>query len=301
MSAKHLRCPWGPATCLLMLCCLVSGCASPVPEPPPEAGTPAERPVVTPPSESGAVAALEASPRQGEWVEVELPGSAEPMMAWVVRPESGEAEAAPAPVVLVVHEIFGLTDWVRAVADRLAEDGFVAVAPDLLSGLGPDGGGTASVPSRDGAVRLIRTLDPDDVVARLSAVRAFASTLGGTTGAVATLGFCWGGSASFAYALADPELDAAVVFYGSSPEATEDYQRVAAPVLGLYGGDDERVNATVAEAEREMAQYGKHFETATFAGAGHGFLRAQEDRQGANRVASEQAWRRAVEFLRQHL
>jgi len=300
MSAKHLRCPLGPVICLLMLCCLVSGCASPVPEVPPEATTPAERPIVTPPSESGAGAALEASPRHGEWVEVELPGSAEPMMAWVVRPEY-EAGAAPAPVVLVVHEIFGLTDWVRAVADRLAEDGFVAVAPDLLSGLGPDGGGTASVPSRDGAVRLIRTLDPDDVVARLSAVRAFASTLGGTTGAVATLGFCWGGSASFAYALADPELDAAVVFYGSSPEATEDYQRVAAPVLGLYGGDDERVNATVAEAEREMAQYGKHFETATFTGAGHGFMRAQEDRQGANRVASEQAWRRAVEFLRQHL
>ena len=299
MSAKHRRGPFGFAVCLLMLCCLVSGCASPAPEVPPEAGTPAERPIVTPPSESGAVAALEASPRQGEWVEVELPGSAEPMMAWVVRPDSAEAEAAP--VVLVVHEIFGLTDWVRAVADRLAEDGFVAVAPDLLSGLGPDGGGTASVPSRDGAVRLIRTLDPDDVVARLSAVRAFASTLGGTTGAVATLGFCWGGSASFAYALADPELDAAVVFYGSSPEATEDYQRVAAPVLGLYGGDDERVNATVAEAEREMAQYGKHFETATFTGAGHGFMRAQEDRQGANRVASEQAWRRAVEFLRQHL
>jgi carboxymethylenebutenolidase len=236
-------------------------------------------------------------------VEVNLPGSAQPMMAWVVRPAARDvdAEAEAAPVVLVVHEIFGLTDWVRAVADQLAEDGFVAVAPDLLSGLGPEGGGTASVPSRDGVVRLIRALDSTDVVARLSAVRAFASTLGETTGTVATLGFCWGGSASFAYALADPELDAAVVFYGSSPEATEDYQRVAAPVLGLYGGDDERVNATVAEAEREMAQYGKHFETATFAGAGHGFLRAQEDRQGANRVASEQAWRRAVGFLRQHL
>jgi len=297
MSAKLRGCPLGPAVCLLMLCCLVSGCASPVPEVPPDARTPAERPISTPPSESGAVAALEASPRQGEWVEVDLPGSVDPIMAWVVRPDSNQA----APVVLVVHEIFGLTDWVRAVADRLADNGFVAVAPDLLSGLGPDGGGTAAVPSRDGVVRLIRAIDTDDVVARLSAVRAFASTLGETTGTVATLGFCWGGSASFAYALADPELDAAVVFYGSSPEATEDYQRVAAPVLGLYGGDDERVNATVAEAEREMAQYGKHFETATFAGAGHGFLRAQEDRQGANRVASEQAWRRAVEFLRQHL
>ncbi len=252
---------------------------------------------VPPSSEAGAAAALSNSPRAGTWVDVELPGSDTPVATWIVRPEA----SADAPVVLVIHELFGMTDWVRAVADRLAEIGFVAVAPDLLSGLGPNGGGTASVASRDEVVRLIRTLQPADVMARLAAVRAYASTLQATTGAIAALGFCWGGSTSFAYAVTEPQLRAAVVFYGSSPEETADYRRIRAPVLGLYGGDDERVNVTIPIAAREMARYGKHFETEMFDGAGHGFLRVQEERDGANRAASEHAWRRAVEFLQRHL
>jgi carboxymethylenebutenolidase len=301
MSVMHRRRLFLPLRRLLLVLCLLSACAGPVSEVAPEEQVPAERPIVAPPSESGAAAALATSPRLGEWVEVDVPGADGPIAAWVVRPDTDGAEAVDAPVVLVVHEIFGLTDWVRAVADRLAESGFVAVAPDLLSGLGPDGGGTAAVPSRDEVVRLIRTLDPDEVIERLAAVRAFASTLPETTGTVATLGFCWGGSASFAHALADSELEAAVVFYGSSPAETADYERLSTPVLGLYGSDDERVNATIAVAEREMARYGKQYDAAMFAGAGHGFLRAQEEREGANRAASEQAWRQAVEFLRRYL
>lgn len=285
----------------LLLLGWLTACAGPVSEVPPGEPLPAERPILPPPSESGAAAALATSPRAGEWVKVDVPGADGQMAAWVVRPDTDDTATVAAPVVLVVHEIFGLTDWVRAVADRLAESGFVAVAPDLLSGLGPDGGGTAAVASRDEVVRLIRTLDPDEVVERLAAVRAFASTLPDTTGTVATLGFCWGGSASFAHALVDSELEAAVVFYGSSPEETADYHLLSTPVLGLYGSDDERVNATIAVAEREMARYGKQFHTAMFAGAGHGFLRAQEEREGANRIASEQAWRQAVEFLRRYL
>ena len=253
---------------------------------------------ITPPSsEAGAAEALSISPRSGAWVDVEMPGSDTPVATWVVRPEG----PADAPVVLVIHELFGMTDWVRAVADRLAENGFVAVAPDLLSGLGPEGGGTASVASRDEVVRLIRALQPADVIARLDAVRTYASTLRATTGAVAALGFCWGGSTSFAYAVTEPQLRAAVVFYGSSPEETADYRRIRAPVLGLYGGDDERVNVTIPIAAREMARNGKHFETEVFDGAGHGFLRIQEERGGANREASEHAWRRAVTFLQRHL
>ncbi len=297
MSARHR---WRVGR-LVLVSWLFSGCVGPVPGVPAAEQTRPRHPITAPPSEAGAAAALAASPRRGEWVEVDRPGSDAPVIAWVVRPESDAREPVDAPVVLVIHEIFGLTDWVRAVADRLAENGFVAVAPDLLSGLGPDGGGTAAVPSRDEVVRLIRALDPDDVNDRLAAVRAYASTLGETTGAVATLGFCWGGSASFAYALADAKLGAAVVFYGSSPVETADYQRLATPVLGLYGGDDERVNATISVAERETARYGKQYDTEIFEGAGHGFLRAQEGRHGANRAASDQAWREAVEFLRLHL
>ena len=154
--------------------------------------------------------------------------------------------------------------------------------------------------SRDQVVRLIRSLEPADAIARLDAVRDHAVTLPATTGRIAALGFCWGGSTSFAYAVTQPHLQATVVYYGSSPVETADYHLVGAPVLGLYGGDDERVNATIPTAEREMARYGKHFETEIFAGAGHGFLRAQEGRHGANREASVRAWRRTIEFLRRY-
>ena len=285
---------WRDAGAVALLV-LAAGCAGPAVD------TSLETEVTTPitdppPSEAGAAAALAASPRHGEWVDVELAGSDRPIATWIVRPESADA----APVVLVIHEIFGLTDWVRAVADRLAENGFVAVVPDLLSGLGPDGGGTASVASRDQVVRLIRSLEPADAVDRLDAVRAHVATLSATTGEIAALGFCWGGSTSFAYAVTQPDLQAAVVYYGSSPVETADYHLVGAPVLGLYGGDDERVNATIPTARQEMARYGKSFDMEIFAGAGHGFLRAQEGRDGANRQASLRAWRRTIEFLRRH-
>jgi carboxymethylenebutenolidase len=276
---------------------LAAGCAGSAGDTPVETATEIAIGVIDPPpSEADAADALAASPRRGEWVDIELAGSEWPITTWIVRPDG----SADAPVVLVLHEIFGLTDWVRAVADRLAQNGFVAVVPDLLSGLGPDGGGTASVASRDQVVRLIRSLDPADSIARLDAVRDYAVTLPSTTGRIAAIGFCWGGSASFAYAATQPLLQAAVVYYGSSPVETADYHLVGAPVLGLYGGDDERVNATIPIAEREMARYGKQFETEIFAGAGHGFLRAQEGRQGANREASVRAWRRTIEFLRQY-
>jgi carboxymethylenebutenolidase len=279
-------------------CLLVGTCAGPGTDTPGEPGRELVQSITDlPPSEAGAAEALATSPRGGEWVELELKGSERPLATWIVRPEGSR----DAPVVLVIHEIFGLTDWVRAVADRLAENGFVAVVPDLLSGLGPDGGGTESVTSRDEVVRLIRALDPADVIARLDAVREHASGLARTTGQVAVVGFCWGGSTGFAYAVAEPRLEAAVIYYGSSPGDTADYHLVGAPVLGLYGGDDERVNATIAVAEREMARFGRRYETQVFAGAGHGFLRAQEARDGANRLASEQAWRRTIEFLRRHL
>ncbi len=277
---------------------LTVGCSGPAADTPVTTRTDLSVTVTDPPPpEASAAAALAASPRHNEWVDVALAGSEQPIATWIVRPEG----SFDAPTVIVIHEIFGLTDWVRAVADRLAENGFIAVAPDLLSGLGPDGGGTDSVASRDEVVRLIRRLEPSDAIARLDAVRAFAITLPGTTSGVAALGFCWGGSTGFAYAVTQPQLQAAVVYYGSSPVETADYHLIRAPVLGLYGEDDERVTATIPTAEREMARYGKHYEMEIFTGAGHGFLRAQEGRAGANRAASERAWRRTIEFLRQHL
>lgn len=259
----------------------------------PAAAAPARRDPNLPPSEPQAKAALETSPRHGEYVDIKpASGGGAPIRTWVVYPERKDK----APVVIVIHEIYGLSDWIRGVADQLAREGFIAVAPDLISGLGPNGGGTESVSSRDDVVGLVRGLTPEQATARLDAVRAYATKLPAASGKVATLGFCWGGARSFAYAM-QPGLDAAVVFYGTSPEAA-DLAKVKAPVLGLYGADDARVNATIPPAEEKL---GKRYEANLYDGAGHGFLRAQGDRDGANLKATQQAWPRTLEFLRQHL
>lgn len=249
-----------------------------------------------PPSEQQAKAALEKSPRHGEWVDIKLPSGGTPIRTWIVYPERKEK----AGVVIVIHEIYGVSDWIRGVTDQLARDGFIAVAPDLISGFGPNGGGTDSVASRDDVVKLVRGITPEVATARLDAVRDWAVKLPAANGKSATLGFCWGGARSFSFAAAQPALNAAVVFYGSSPETAE-LASIKAPVLGLYGSDDARVNATIPPAEAEMKKLGKSYEPNIYEGAGHGFLRAQEDREGANLRATQKAWPRVIEFLRKHL
>ncbi len=244
-----------------------------------------------PASNDEAKARLDSSPRHGEWVKYAA-GPGDSIKAWVVYPERSDR----APVVVVIHEIFGLTDWIRGVADQLAAAGFIAIAPDLLSGKGPGGGGTESV-DRQGAVQLIRALDRFEVKQRLDAAAEYAMALPAAVPAFATIGFCWGGSTSFRYATEQPKLSAAVVYYGSSPD-TEALAQVAAPVLGLYGGDDARVNATIEPAKVEMDWLGKRYEYEIYEGAGHGFLRQQGGRDDANMQATEQAWPRTVAFLK---
>jgi carboxymethylenebutenolidase len=249
-----------------------------------------------PPDADGAKAALERSPRHGEWVDVKAKEGAA-LRTWIVYPERKDR----APVVIVIHEIFGASDWIRAVADRLAAGGFIAVAPDLVSGKGPGGGGTDSVPSSDDVVKLVRALSDEESIERLHAVRDWALKRPAASGKSATLGFCWGGARSFAYAVAQPSLDAAVVYYGSAPSDVQDLGRIKAPVLGLYGGDDARVNTTIPPAEAELKRLGKSFETHIYGGAGHGFLRQQQGRDGANLKATQEAWPLTIAFLRDHL
>lgn len=249
-----------------------------------------------PPGESGAKAALERSPRHHEWTDIAVPGKTGKMSAFVVYPERKDK----APVVIVIHEIYGLTDWIRAVADRLAADGFIAIAPDLLSGKGPGGGGTDKFGSRDDVVKAVRELAAAEVVAMLDAASRYGRSLPAATDKFATVGFCWGGGQSFRYATAQPDLDATVVYYGTSPEA-DTLGKVRAPVLGLYGGDDARVNATVAPAAARMRELGKTFVAHTYPGAGHGFLRAQDERGGANLAAARKAWPATIDHLRKYL
>jgi carboxymethylenebutenolidase len=242
----------------------------------------------------GAMAALAASPRHGEWIDVRM-GEGPAVRSWVVYPE----RSGRAPVVIVIHEIFGLTDWIRAVADSLAAEGFIAIAPDLLSGKGPEGGGTESF-AGDAARAAIRSLDAAEVTARLDAVRAHALALPAAAPASGCIGFCWGGSTTFAYATAQPGLGAAVVYYGTGPRDEAALARIPCPVLGLYGADDARVTSTVDATAAAMRAHGKAYDPRIYAGAGHGFLRQQAGRE-ANALAARAAWTETIGFLRAHL
>jgi len=249
-----------------------------------------------PPPEDQAKAVLEKSPRHGEYIDVKMSSSPVSIRTWVSYPERKDK----AGVVIVIQEVFGLTDWLRSVADQLAREGFIAVAPDMISGLGPNGGGTESVASRDDAVAITHGLTPEEANRRLNSVRLWALGLAAGNGKVATVGFCWGGARSFAFAAAQPALDAAVVYYGASPE-TGDLGRIKAPVEGHYGGDDARVDATIPAAEAEMKRLGKTYHPHIYEGAGHGFLRDQAGRDGANLRAARQAWPATVAFLKERL
>lgn len=277
-----------------------AACSAPAGDPPERAAASAAAPSSAavadpsiPPGAAEATERLAASPRHGEWATIPA-GGADSVRAWVVYPE----RPTPAPVVLVVHEIFGLTDWVRAVADQLAADGFIAIAPDMLSGKDVPWGPTGPVP--DSARAAIATLDPPDVQRRLSAAARYGMALPAALPRYGIVGYCWGGAVSFAHAAHARELGASVVYYGTSPP-TDRLGSISAPVLGLYGEDDARVNATIPPADSAMRALGLTFEQEIYPGAGHGFLRAQDGRDGANRAAAEQAWPRTIDWFRRHL
>lgn len=295
--AHRIRRTRGALIGLALVGCAVTVHATATPTPEAQSSAtvaPAAASDALPPPEETAKDRLVSSPRHGELVSIDVRGT--PVRTWVVYPERRDK----APVVLVIHEIFGLSDWIRAVADQLAADGFIAVAPDLLSGKGPNGGGTEAFTDRDAVRTAVAGLRRDEVVAELNAVRNYALALPAANGKSATVGFCWGGATSFAYATVQPLLDAAVVYYGTPPEDHTVLASVHAPVLGLYGGDDARVTSTVAATRDTMTELGKTYETHVFEGAGHGFLRAQSGQNGANARAARDAWPLTTKFLRAH-
>jgi carboxymethylenebutenolidase len=236
---------------------------------------------------------LESSPRHQEWIDISR-GERE-LRCFVVYPEV----KAKVQAVLVIHENKGLTDWVRSVADRLAEAGYVALAPDLLSGAGPDKGDTSSFASTDAATKAIYALDPAQVLADLDNVVEAARMLPACDGKVSVAGFCWGGGKSFEFATHRKDLVAAYVFYGSAPTDEAALAAITCPVYGFYGGNDARITAGIEATGAAMTKAGKHFEREIYSGAGHGFLRAGEasDAVSADRSACEQAWARWKKLL----
>lgn len=237
---------------------------------------------------------LEQSPRHREWATVKHDGRA--VETLVVYPETKNK----APVVLVIHEIFGLTDWAQEVADEFAAAGYIAVAPDLLSGMGPSGGRTTSF-DQDGAIQAIGHLPPDQITADLNAASDYALKLPAASGKLFVTGFCWGGGQSFRFATNRRDLAAAFVFYGTPPDK-DAMMRITAPVYGFYGGNDARVDATIPQATEEMKQLGKTYDPVIYEGAGHGFMRAGEapDATEANKKARDESWVRLKKLLKQH-
>jgi carboxymethylenebutenolidase len=241
-----------------------------------------------------AKARLEKSPRHMEWVKVKH-GDRE-VQSFIVYPEVKEKATA----VVVIHEIFGLSDWARSLADQLAEAGYIAIAPDLLSGMGSNGGGTAAFGGQDEVVRAVSMLPPEQVSADVNAAIDYVSKLPACNGKVAVAGFCWGGGQSFRAATSNPAIKAAFVFYGTAPDSGDAISRIHCPVYGFYGGNDARVDATIPISIQLMKQAGKTYEPVTYGGAGHGFMRAGEapDASEANKKARDEAWVRWKKLLK---
>jgi len=241
---------------------------------------------------------LAKSPRHQEWVKVKN-GNRE-VNSFVVYPENKNKATA----VIVIHEIFGMSDWVQSLTDQLAEAGYVAIAPDLLSGMGPNGGGTSSL-DRNGVGQAIGALPPDQITGDLNAVADYISKVPASNGKIVVTGYCWGGGQSFRYATNNPNIKAAFVFYGPAPasaDGTPDkaaLAKITAPVYGFYAGNDARINATLPKTTEAMTELKKTFEPVTYEGAGHGFMRAGEapDANEANKKARDEAWARWKKLL----
>jgi carboxymethylenebutenolidase len=253
------------------------------------------------PAQEWARTQLSKSPRHQEWITVKHDGRN--VEAFVVYPES----KAKTPVVLIIHEIFGLSDWVQSLADQVAAAGYIAVAPDLLSGMGPGGGRTSSFP--EGKVtEAVSHLDPGQVTADLQATADYAKKLPASNGKLFVAGFCWGGGQSFRFATNRSDLAAAFVFYGPPPMNpstheidTDALKRIQAPVYGFYAGNDARIDSTIPGTVEAMKAAGKQYDPVTYEGAGHGFMRQGEapDASEANKKARAEAWERWKKLLKE--
>src|SRR3954452_3055293 len=233
---------------------------------------------------------LNNSPRHGDWVDIK--SGARTIKAFVVYPERKDK----APAVIVISEIFGLTDWVRSLCDELAENGVIAIAPDLHGG--------QKFEDLDGARKATSALPQEQVKADLDAASDYALTkIPACNGTLAVCGFCWGGGVTFAYANENSKLKAAYSFYGTAPDSADKVTNIACPVYGFYAENDERVDATIPKAEELMKAAGKKYEPVIYKGAGHGFMRLGEPNNPAvregDKKARDEAWARWKKLLAQ--
>jgi len=241
-----------------------------------------------------AKANLEKSSRHREWVTLKHDGRT--LQAYVVYPEVKQK----ATVVVLIHEIFGLSDWAKEMSDELAGAGYIVVAPDLLSGMGPSGGGSSEFTSQEATIKAVSGLNPDTVTADLDAAADFGKKLPSANGKLAVAGFCWGGGKTFLFATHRKDLSGAFVFYGPPPA---DVTGITAPVYGFYAGSDARISSTIPDTVAAMKAAGKKYDPVVYDGAGHGFMRAGEDPSPsttpANKKAREEGFARLTMLLKQ--
>ena len=272
-----------------------------------EQGTPG-----IPASANNAQARVAASPRHGEWVKVAWePGSSDSLMAWIVYPSTTRAKS---PVVVVVHEIFGLQTWVRGVADQVAADGFIAIAPDLISRV--RGGPSTEELSGDSARKLIQGVSAADRNKGIAAVARYAMSQPSAAQKYGVIGYCWGGSTVFMHAVngGTSGYSGGVAFYGL-PYMTgavpngDSLAKITKPVMLLNGSKDQRIAAAMPAVDSAMKALKKDYSGTNYEGAVHGFLRAQDDpkatrepaEEAANLAAAKDAWPKTIAFLKKHL
>ena len=236
---------------------------------------------------------LEDSPRHMEWVTQDLDGRQ--LKSFLIFPET----SGKVPGIILIHENRGLNDWARSMADQVAAQGYIVMAPDMLTGKAPGGGKTSDFANPDDARTAIYELDPDEITANLDAVYKYLKATPACNGTVAVMGFCWGGSQAFRYVTNNRGLAAGFVFYGTAPENAKELERIQAPVYGFYGENDSRVDATIPDTEKNMKAAGKKFEPVIYKGGGHGFMRSGEgpDATEGNRSARDEAWKRLRSLL----
>jgi carboxymethylenebutenolidase len=246
------------------------------------------------PAQDWARAKLDKSPRHQEWVK--LKSGAREVECFVVYPEVKDKATA----IVMIHEIFGLSDWAREMADELAAAGYIVVAPDLLSGVGPNGGGSDSFTNQSAVTKAVSMLPPDQVTADLTAAADYAAKIPAANGKVVVGGFCWGGGQSFRFASNNKNVKAAFVFYGAPPQNPDDMAKINCPVYGFYAGNDARITVTVPKAAEAMRAAGKTYEPVIYDGAGHGFMRAGEapDASDANKKARDGSFKRWMDLMK---
>lgn len=244
-------------------------------------------------SQDFALKQLENSPRHHEWVQVK--SEKRNVHCFVAYPE----KAKNTPVIIVIHENRGLTDWVRSFADQIAADGYIAIAPDLLSEFSAEMNRTSDFSSSDDARNALYQLNPDQITSDLNAVQKYASDLTSSNGKTVVAGFCWGGSQAFRFATNNRDIDATLVFYGSAPSESSAIARINAPVFGFYGENDQRINAGIPDTEKRMKEAGKKYDYVIYSDAGHAYMRQGDDPEGTdgNRQARNDSWQRIKEIL----